>query len=118
LTGGLHLLALPLLIFAFLAHLAFAASLGLWFSVVSPSKTQATLRAKLTLFGVVVGSMLLGETVASTTPVIGLWVLAFRSWNDPHVKVGQVLLALGGAVAYAMAAFVLWRLACERFGNE
>jgi hypothetical protein len=77
-TGGIHSLALLLLIVAWLCHAVFAASLGLYFSVASSSKVQATLRALLVLFALQVGSILAGDRTAWTTPIYSFWSLAFH----------------------------------------
>jgi ABC-type transport system involved in multi-copper enzyme maturation permease subunit len=131
-TGGLHPFAVPLLVLTFLAHVFFAASLGLWFSVVSPNKVQATLRAILTLFALMIVSFILGDRVACTTPMMSLWMLAFTleskdwitssDWYTPNFSKGemeeQVMLALVGAIAYALIAVILWSRTCERFRGE
>lgn len=133
-TGGLHPIAVPLLVLAFLAHGAFAASLGVWFSVVSPSKVQATLRAVVVLFGINVGSLILGENLAATTPMLCLWNLAFLrldnllllpfagdTWgfvNDSAAEARQIVLGLAGALVYAVISLILWSWACKRFAKE
>jgi ABC-type transport system involved in multi-copper enzyme maturation permease subunit len=50
-TGGMHFLALPLLVIAWFVFAAFLAALGLWFSVVS----RTTLRANLWTLGAALG---------------------------------------------------------------
>jgi hypothetical protein len=130
-TGGLSLLAVPLLVLALAAHGAFAASLGLWFSVFSPSKVQATLRAILTLFVVMIASLILGEKAGCTTPMVGFWMLAFNPHpfrnkagefpiysEVPETEPWQLWLALLGATAYATLSVILWMWACERFRRE
>jgi ABC-type transport system involved in multi-copper enzyme maturation permease subunit len=135
LTGGLHILALPLLLLVFGAHLAFAASLGLWFSVVSPSKVQATLRGILTLFVIMLASLLLGEDVTATTPMSGFYVSAvspessvlfpvqetarMRVYGDSFDRESmQIVYALAAAILYALVSMFLWQSACKHFRRE
>jgi ABC-type transport system involved in multi-copper enzyme maturation permease subunit len=54
-TGGLHFLALPLLVVAWVVYALFLASLGLWFSLVSRNTLRATTCTVATLLGVCVG---------------------------------------------------------------
>jgi hypothetical protein len=126
-TFGLHPLALPLLGLAWLAHAAFAASLGLWFSVTSPSKVQATLRALLTLFAIMAASILLSDKLAWTTPMVSFWALGLHprerflspaAPDGPETHPDQLLLALVGAAGYALAALGLWWWSCYRFRKE
>ncbi len=133
-TGGVHFLAVPLLVLVFLAHVAFAASLGLWFSVMSPSKVQATMWAALTLFGIMVASLVLGANAASTTPMVSLWNFAFspqapflqpadsqvfqRYTDYRDANLDKLALGLAGAAGYAVASGVLSRWACARFRKE
>lgn len=127
-TGGLHLLALPLLIFAWLAYAAFAASLGLWFSIVSATKMQATLRALVTCFAIIGTSIFLGKHVAMTTPMGSLWVLAV-AWQEFDPKKGsrgdyglahpaELLVPIAGLFCYAAAAVILWLASCDSFRKE
>ncbi len=55
LTGGLHFLALPLLVAAWVVYALFLASLGLWFSLVSRNTLRATACTIATLLGVCIG---------------------------------------------------------------
>jgi ABC-type transport system involved in multi-copper enzyme maturation permease subunit len=50
LTGGMHLLAFPVALTAWLIYAAFFASLGVWLSLVSKSSGQASMRAMLLFF--------------------------------------------------------------------
>jgi ABC-type transport system involved in multi-copper enzyme maturation permease subunit len=57
-TGGLHWAALPLVIAALLVQCSFAATLGLWFSVISKSSMRATVLTILTVLGLGLGHWL------------------------------------------------------------
>jgi ABC-type transport system involved in multi-copper enzyme maturation permease subunit len=59
LTGGLSLLALPLVLLAWGVYAMFLAALGLWFSLVCRTTTRAYLWTLLTIAGVCVGNWLL-----------------------------------------------------------
>lgn len=54
-SGGLSPFALPLLVLAWLAYAAFAAGLGLWFSLTSRTTLRATIVTLVTLLGVSLG---------------------------------------------------------------
>jgi ABC-type Na+ efflux pump permease subunit len=58
-TAGLHLLSLPLVVLTGVVYIAFAASLGLFFSVVCRGTVQATLATLLALLGLAVGTWVL-----------------------------------------------------------
>jgi ABC-type transport system involved in multi-copper enzyme maturation permease subunit len=129
-AGGLHIFAVALLGLAFAAHAAFAASLGLFFSVTSPSKMQATLRALIVLFAIMVASVLAGEQTAYSTPMMSFWMLAFgpqdrfisfhprHDYTDFETEPAALVMALIGTVAYALMAVILWSWACARFRGE
>jgi ABC-type transport system involved in multi-copper enzyme maturation permease subunit len=126
-TGGLHVLALPLLIFGWLAYAAFAASLGLWCSIVSATKVQATMRALVICFAVMLTSILLGKHFFMTTPMGNLWALAV-GWREfaptnRHSEFGlahpaELLPPVAGLFCYAAAAVILWIASCQSFRNE
>jgi ABC-type transport system involved in multi-copper enzyme maturation permease subunit len=127
-TGGLDLLALPLLVSAWLAYAAFAASLGLWCSIVSTTKIQATMRALITCIAITAVSFALGKHTALTTPMGSLWVLAL-AWGEFDVfrsrpaKYGllhqdELLAPLVGLICYAVAAVILWVASCESLRKE
>jgi len=59
LSEGLHPLAVPLLVGAWLVFATFLASLGLWFSVISRTTTRATIWTLLTAAGLGVGHWLI-----------------------------------------------------------
>jgi ABC-type transport system involved in multi-copper enzyme maturation permease subunit len=49
LTGGLHIIALPILMVTWMVYAGFAAALGMWFSTVSRSSARATVLSILVL---------------------------------------------------------------------
>jgi ABC-type transport system involved in multi-copper enzyme maturation permease subunit len=61
LTGGLHPIALPLLVVAWACYALFLASLGLWFSLVSRNTLRATIWTMLTVLGTCVAPWLLSS---------------------------------------------------------
>jgi hypothetical protein len=69
-TGGLSLLAMPLLVLAWIVYAMFLASLGMWFSLISRTTTRAYLWTLLTVAGVCVGNWLL-TTCASPFLLVG-----------------------------------------------
>jgi ABC-type transport system involved in multi-copper enzyme maturation permease subunit len=127
-TGGLHVLALPLLIFGWLAYAAFAASLGLWCSIVSATKVQATMRALVICFAVMLTSILVDKMFfMCTTPIGTLWLLVVGGRDfDPsrrHSDYGlthpaELLLPMAGVSCYALAASILWFASCRSFRKE
>jgi hypothetical protein len=118
---------LPLLIFGWLAYAAFAASLGLWCSIVSATKVQATMRALVICFALMLTSILLGKHFAMTTPMGSLWALAI-GWREfaptnRHSELGlahpaELLPPVAGLFCYAAAAVILWLASCESFRKE
>jgi ABC-type transport system involved in multi-copper enzyme maturation permease subunit len=54
-TGGMNVLALPLLVIAWFVFAAFLATLGMWFATVSPGTLQATLWTLLATVGLAFG---------------------------------------------------------------
>src|SRR5262249_45698555 len=139
LTGGLHWLALPLVVLAGAVYTAFAASLGLYFSVTWRSTLRATLATGLTLLALVVGLGILGNNSQALltswgrgegwaiilrdglAPPMPLWVLAFGygtetvAGPDPARQAPSMLAAVLGLVVYAAAARLLWSAARARF---
>jgi ABC-type transport system involved in multi-copper enzyme maturation permease subunit len=141
LAGGLHVLSVLLLLAAWWAYVAFAASLGLWFSL----RCRTTLRAMAwTLVGLLasaavpllwcgaVGEALAGELapnkqvepidLMATTPPGAMVFLTF-GWGDwysfePALKssIGQVAMAWASVCGYALAAAALWVVTGQRFG--
>lgn len=133
-SGGLHLLACPLLVAACAVYAAFAASLGLWFSASSPSTLRATLLTLLSLLALTAGPLLLASVAESSgsffyrleafglAPPVTLWVLAFHYeefLKDQTLASSEILrAALLGVLLYAVAAWTLWQLTLARFRRE
>jgi ABC-type transport system involved in multi-copper enzyme maturation permease subunit len=138
-TGALNVLAVPLLLLACAVYTGFAASLGLYCSTVCRSTVRATVATLLVLLILGADVVLLAAWKALFVPgrpegVVGwvgwcahygltgllpLWVLAFRYdefWDaDQWGSWDRVVAALAGLACYAVAAWVLWRLALARF---
>jgi hypothetical protein len=144
-SGGLHLLSLLLLVAAWWAYAAFAAALGLWFSLRSRTTLRATGWTLVTLLVVGTGLPLfwvLFLPIAvwlqkfflidpdwaydfsshGLAPPITLFHLAFP-YGDRYTfaretvaRVGGVGLAWVGVCIYALAAVVLYQLTRARFG--
>jgi ABC-type transport system involved in multi-copper enzyme maturation permease subunit len=70
LTGGLHVLSLPLVVLAWAVITAFVASLGLYCSVVSRTTLRAIVRAFVSLLVIVGGTWLL----ASAAGLVASWL--------------------------------------------
>src|SRR5262249_6006277 len=141
LTGGLHVLALPLVLLAFVVYAGFVASLGLYFSTVSRTTLRATLYTMLTLVALAVGPWVLaggGDVLLEwwlppdwvraagafvkygLSPPVTLWTVAFRFdgfvLGDREALSGEAVLgALAGLACYALGAWVLWRVGLGRF---
>jgi ABC-type transport system involved in multi-copper enzyme maturation permease subunit len=141
LTGSLNVVMVPLLVVGFGIYLAFVASLGVFCSAVCRSTLRATLATVITLLGVSGGAWLAGwggnvlrtgplaEQVAGlqtllqyglTLPV-PLWSLAIR-YDEPGMAGDETAWRAAAGVlglwVYALAAWVLWRLALARFAAE
>jgi hypothetical protein len=139
-TGGLNILALPLLLIAFAVYTALTASLGLYCSTVCRSTVRATVVTLLVLLALGAGPLLLlyawGDVFLPGRPpgVVGwlawwdatglapLWALSFRYdelWGeDPWGFCDRILTALAVLACYALGAWALWRRALARFRAE
>jgi ABC-type transport system involved in multi-copper enzyme maturation permease subunit len=142
LTGGLHPLALLLLVVTWLTYAAFLAGLGTWFSVVSRTTLRATTWTLLGALAAGLGHWLLwmcctpllilrsdlvpdfvqwvAEYQAGLTPPLNLgWYSSFRAGELSGGRPEAVWeLALFGALATATwgaLAAVLWVAASRRF---
>jgi ABC-type transport system involved in multi-copper enzyme maturation permease subunit len=142
-TGGVHLLSLVLLTAAWGAYAAFAAAVGLWFSLRSRTTLRATVWTLLTLLAVGTGQpflwlglrplaqMLSGPhgltssmewDLYGVTPPGALVYLTF-AWGDWYsfapslqTSLGRVGLSWVGVCFYTLAAAGLWALTRARFG--
>jgi len=132
-TGALHLAAVPLLAAALAAYTAFAAGLGLVFSVLSASKVQAMLATAVVLFLLLLLSMVLG--FGGTTAPVVFWNLAFHPRNRfggvladdgyyfstadlPLTNTADLTWALIGVAAHGLLAPLLWFWSRDAFVKE
>jgi hypothetical protein len=142
-SGTLHPWAVLLQISTVAGCVAVLASLGIWLSLASRNRLWANLTMALFLL-LLFGASWIRANVdalssyqpASATwidnfldvglnPLRALWVVGF-SWRDlvnsirkEDVLFGSRLTAiLAGEVLFGVAAWVLWKVACVRFGRE
>jgi ABC-type transport system involved in multi-copper enzyme maturation permease subunit len=139
LTGGMHVLALPVLIIAWFVFAGFMAALGLWFSVVSRTTLRANLWTLVTALGVSVGHWLPwltcclpfqmaggGEGLAhvamfqamALTPPVTLWCLPLHGeeFDGPGSETPELAGdAIVGLFIWGVAAGVLLGVTNERF---
>jgi ABC-type transport system involved in multi-copper enzyme maturation permease subunit len=142
-TTGLHVLALPLVVGAWLVYAAFLSNLGLWFSAVCKTSLRATFWTIMTtlmcfgghwlcwlcclpifiigqgppgsIFGDIAQFQLFG-----LTPPLALGMLAFqgeefREMGNHDEPIRFVAYALFGLVIWGAAALGLWGATCARF---
>jgi ABC-type transport system involved in multi-copper enzyme maturation permease subunit len=132
LGGGLSLAAVPLLALAWAAYAAAAASVGLWFSVVSRSSLRAALHTVLAGLVLCFGHWLVwlvcfplrfwpGGAAAwvvklqvGLTPPAALAAAAFHAGD--YVELFPFLLA--GAACWVLFAWGVWRAAAARFRRQ
>ncbi|HKI36360.1 MAG TPA: ABC transporter permease subunit [Gemmataceae bacterium] len=98
-TGGLSPLAVPLLLLALFAYLAFAASLGLWFSLRCRTTLRATIWTLVTLLGVSLGHWLLTFCCGPLLPFSQPGPVRGRPFSDSTPRLLRVLSA---AQAYSL----------------
>jgi ABC-type transport system involved in multi-copper enzyme maturation permease subunit len=139
-TGGLSILAVPLLVGAWAIYGGFVAILGLWFSIVSRTTVRANVWTLLATIGVAVGHWLpwmtccipfmlggTGEWMAHVaefqafglTPPVTLGWLAFRGgefgypggWSYARAF---TLMAVVGLGLWAVGTAILWGLTSKR----
>jgi ABC-type transport system involved in multi-copper enzyme maturation permease subunit len=145
LTGGLDIVALPLLVAALAVYVAFFAALGLWLSTVCPTTLRAGLFTLLVTLVAVAGP---GAAVSfasggarllplphdasdwamlfmdyGLSPPATLWTLTFRFSDlmlavDPSASFARIVAALAGLHCYLAAAALFWGLACSRLRGE
>ncbi len=135
--GGLHPLAVPFLMVAWLVFACFSATLGLWFSVLSRTSLRATVWTLMMTAGVGLGHWLpwmccmflpmMGvglETVAKVqgglTPPVALFALACYGdeLTAPYEGKGWIEMigfSLFGVFAWAVATVLLWSGLTLRF---
>ncbi len=135
LTGGLHVLALPLLLAAWFIYASFFTVLGLWFSMVARTTMRATVYTVLASVGLAAGHWLIwiccgplfafgggtnraGETLAKfqigLTPPLSLGFLAFcahdfdNQWGGNREMVEFMGFSILGMMIWGVAALLLW----------
>jgi ABC-type transport system involved in multi-copper enzyme maturation permease subunit len=69
-TGGLSIVAMPLLLVALIVYLSFAASLGLWFSLRCRTTLRATIWTMVTLLGITCGHWLVSLFCGGTLGLV------------------------------------------------
>jgi ABC-type transport system involved in multi-copper enzyme maturation permease subunit len=138
-TGGLHILALPLLPIAWLIYAGFLAVLGLWFSITCRTTMRANLWTLVTIGGITVGQWLpwmfcaflwvargpgrevehvLNFQLWGLTPPFTLGLLAFHGCEFENGRGETMEFAMDSIVGlclYMLAAWGLWVLTCARF---
>jgi ABC-type transport system involved in multi-copper enzyme maturation permease subunit len=112
LTGGLHPLAVPLLVLSWGVFAAFTASLGLFLSIICRSTQRATIVTLVVCLFLGAGPWLLaGEGKVVLTPPAILNALTFGYKIDREA----IVVALAWLPCYGAAAWALWTLSCSRF---
>ncbi len=141
LAGGLHVVSLLMLMASWWAYAAFAAGLGLWFSLHCRTTLRATVWTLVSLLLVGVAPLLLcgagaallddlfpnrhvreAELMALTPPgAMAFLAFGWGEWYsfEPKLRqaVGDVALAWAGACGYGLAAAALWLGVVARFGR-
>jgi ABC-type transport system involved in multi-copper enzyme maturation permease subunit len=144
-TGGVNVLMFPLLCAAWLVYAAAAASLGLWYSVISRSSLRAIMATLFTGLLITCGHWIMWmccvpvfassgprgawEDAISTlaqmemgiTPPVVLSLLPFRTeelvdYRDRSwAPVKLIIFCMGGTFCWSIFAVVLWQATNERF---
>jgi ABC-type transport system involved in multi-copper enzyme maturation permease subunit len=129
LTGGLHPLALPGFVLAWLGYAALGASLGLWFSVAGRTSRRTTFGTLFGLGVVLYAAFLGGIDIPDDwmsrleahclLPPVALFVLPFapaeyRAWVSSAGE-WNLGIVLAEVLPWAAGAYLLWRLALVRF---
>jgi ABC-type transport system involved in multi-copper enzyme maturation permease subunit len=143
LTGGLHVVAFPLILGATLVYAAFFSMLGLWFSTINRMSLRSTLFTLLAVLVLLLGPVLLsglfsGRAAGGSSPEVSdwgellvdyglsppatLWTLAFHSGDlykgeEPR-PVGKILAAVAGVHGYLIVTGLLWLSAMSRLNAE
>jgi ABC-type transport system involved in multi-copper enzyme maturation permease subunit len=140
-SGGLHVLALPLLVAGWFLFAVLAAEIGVWCSLASRNTLRATIFTLAILAGISAGPPLLGlawdvfapafgwperslfvaaMTTYGASPPMILWGLAYTGNVDPPMLVHaryQFVAAFVGTCGYAVIAWLLWRRLVLQFGR-
>jgi ABC-type transport system involved in multi-copper enzyme maturation permease subunit len=132
-SGMIHPLLLPVLAIAFVCHLTFLASFGLWLSLMVRSQFSVQLCMSLVVVMMCAAPLLLAlyapdaaslaerQTLwyqfkeVGASPVNSWWFL-MSGWQTPDQRFWMALIGVViGAVLYGVAGFVLWKGACFLF---
>jgi ABC-type transport system involved in multi-copper enzyme maturation permease subunit len=134
-TGGLHPLALVALVLSVAAVMEFLASLGLFLSVFSKTSLRANMAAVLCVLLIVAGPFVVSQYMELLAPYpysaihqgdseavwqalmpAAAWVQLCVGWHEyGKLAEGHFPAILCGALGYAVAAWLLWRLTLSRF---
>jgi hypothetical protein len=139
-TGGLHILAAPLLVAAWCVYAAAMASLGLWFSLVSRTSARAVLYTILAVVGLSVGHWLIWLpcgfffwSLGGASGDAAFWIVMIEGGLTPPAVLGlhlpfgydtpfdqnfpgQLLAcAFVGLIAWAIFAGLVWQATNRRF---
>ena len=127
-TGGLSVLAVPLLIAAWLVYAAVVSAIGLWFSIWSRTTLRATVWTLFASAGAAVGHWLLWMCFAPILIALGpdppflQWVLKFQVGMTPPAVLGysfsfydaelygrnSALRELGEFIGFAVLGLIVW----------
>jgi hypothetical protein len=140
-SGGIHVLALPLLVAGWFLFAVLAAEIGVWCSLASRNTLRSTIFTLAILAGISVGPPFLGLAYDVFAPAFGLperspfaaalwsygasppltlWGLAYSTnVNEPMLGSAtyRFIGGLVGMYAYAVIAWLVWRQLVARFGR-
>lgn len=141
-TLGLHPLAVPLLVFAWFMYAVFAAGLGMWFSLISPTTMRAMMGTFFSFMGSMAAPWAMWTCVEAIIRVTGLdgrypGILEFRAellvppialaqlafpFGDLHGEMSMSSLNLGvtlaGTYVYGLLGAAFWSMTTTRFGER
>ncbi len=131
LIWALYPRAAPFLVVMMLAHLVFAASLGLFVSIHAPTRTWANFMFALIVFLLTLPSFFYHFFLPGTSPdlvsnvikvglnpVASWWFWSYHWGEHSQMQAAQIGGSVVGAGIYVLAAWLLWRAACWRFCHD